>query len=510
MLQNPGMIFHPPTLFLGYIGFTIPFAYAIAAMISGKLDAAWLRKTRAWTVISWIFLSIGIILGGQWAYVELGWGGYWAWDPVENASFLPWLTGTAYLHSVMLQEKKGMLKIWNIVLIILTFNLCIFGTFITRTGVIGSVHAFSQTALGPVFFVFIGLTFLGSLALLLKQRHTLKTKHELESFISREAAFLLQNLLFLAITFAVFWGTVFPMISELITGTKITVGPPYFKKVTGPLFAVLVLLMAVAPLFAWRRQGAAKLGKSLLWPLAVSVVASAGWAYLHRQHPGSFFSLWLVSFVLLAILLEYWKGVWARMRGQNENLLLALARLVNRNRRRYGGYLVHLGVIMIALGFIGDSLFKAETQATLRVGERVSIGEYDLRFDGLSQYPGSDGREVLEASVSLFKDGEFVRELRPRRDYFVVQRQPVTVPGVYSSLGQDVYVLLVGWEEIGLSASTFKVYLNPLINWTWIGGLVLVFGSIIAMWPVGRGQAEGSYAIKPRELRPKSLLEAEA
>lgn len=504
LLRHFGMIGHPPTTYLGFTGFVIPFAFAISALATGRSRSdEWIRTSRRWTLVAWIFLSIGLILGGRWAYDVLGWGGFWGWDPVENAMLLPWLTGTAFLHSVIITEKRGMLKAWSVMLIILTYSLVLFGTFITRTGVIGSVHAFSQTALGPVFFVFIGLTFLGSLALLLKQRHTLKTKHELESFISREAAFLLQNLLFLAITFAVFLGTIFPLLSELITGTKITVGPPYFQKVAGPLFAVLLLLMGVAPLFAWRKQAARSLGRAMLIPFAMSIGVAAVWGYTHRMHPASYFALWLVSFVVLSILFEFWKGVRARMSALGENPLVALGHLIGRNHRRYGGYIIHLGVVMIGLGFIGDAYFQDETQRALTRGESLTLGDYSLRFDDLQTYPGTDGREILEASTSLFKNGEFVRTLNPRRDYYVVQQQPVTVPAVYSTAAGDVYLLLVGWEEIGLQSSTFKMYLNPLINWTWAGGFVLILGTFVAVWPQTAGRRKASYVLKPGNFRPQ-------
>lgn len=498
LLRHFGMIGHPPTTYLGFTGFVIPYAFAIAALITGKsCDDEWIRTTRRWTLFAWIFLTIGLILGGRWAYDVLGWGGFWGWDPVENAMLMPWLTGTAFLHSAMIQEKRGMLKVWNMVLIILTYALVLFGTFITRTGMISSVHAFAKSALGPTFFVFIGLTFLGSMSLLFHRRDTLKAEHELEGVVSRESAFLLQNLLFLGITFTVFLGTIFPMISELFTGTKMTVGPPYFEKVTGPLFFALVLLMGVAPLFAWRKQAAKALGRAMLIPLIFSLLISVGWSTLHREHPASWIGLWLVSFVALAIVAEFWKGVRARME-KGENPLVAFWRLVGRNHRRYGGYIIHLGIVMMTLGVIGDAFFKQETQGTLAQREMMALGDYSLRFEGLRRYSGSDGREVLEASVSLFRDGQFIQELRPRRDYFVVQEQPVTVPGVYSTFGADVYLLLVGWENISYDATTFKLYINPLINWLWAGGVVLILGTIIAAWTPAAGRCEASYVLKPR------------
>lgn len=503
LLRHFGMIGHPPTTYLGFTGFVIPFSFAISALITGKArEDEWIRTSRRWTLVAWIFLSIGLILGGRWAYDVLGWGGFWGWDPVENAMLMPWLTGTAFLHSVMITEKRGMLKVWSVALIILTYSLSLFGTFITRTGVVGSVHAFGTSALGPVFFVFIAITFIGSLGLMLKRLDTLKTEHELQSFMSREAIFLLQNLLFLAITFVVFWGTVFPIMSELFVAEKITVGPPYFKKVTGPLFAALLLLMGIAPLFAWRKQAAQRLGRMMLYPFLLSLVWAGVWGYAYQMNPAAYFALWLVAFVVSSILFEFWKGVRARM-ARGENPFTALQKLIARNHRRYGGYIIHLGVVMIGLGFIGDAYFKQETQVALARGESLTIGDYSLRFDNLESYEGSDGRDVLEATTTLFKDGEFVTTLKPRRDFFVVQRQPSTIPDVYSTPAEDVYVLLVGWEEINFTSSTFKVFVNPLINWTWAGGFVLILGMIIAAWPQAAGQRKTSYALKPGRLQPQ-------
>jgi len=503
LLRHFGMIGHPPTTYLGFTGFVIPFAFAIAALITGKSRGdEWIRTTRRWTLVAWIFLSIGLILGGRWAYDVLGWGGFWGWDPIENAMLMPWLTGTAFLHSVMMTEKRGMMKKWNMVLIILTYSLSLFGTFITRTGVISSVHAFSKSALGPAFFAFIGFTFIGSVSLLYLRWDTLKSEHSLESFISRESAYVLQNMLFLAITFAVFWGTVFPLISELVTGTKITVGPPYFKSATGPLFLILVFLMGIAPLLAWRKQAVRALGKAIWIPFVFSLGIAAIAGYLHRMHPASIFGLWLVAFVLSSILAEFWKGIQARHATRGENPLTALMHLISRNHRRYGGYIIHLGVILIALGVIGDAYYKQETQGTVLAGESLSIGGYRLQFEGLRGYNGSDGREIVEAVTTLYQGNQLIRQIIPRRDYFTVQQQNATVPGVYSTPGMDFYVLLIGWDQ-GKSAS-FKIYINSLINWIWIGGLVMIFGTIIAAWS-NPGQREATYVLKPEAVTPHLL-----
>ncbi len=499
LLRHFGMIGHPPTTYLGFTGFVIPFAYAMAALITGQSRRdEWILATRRWTLFAWIFLSIGLLLGGRWAYDVLGWGGFWGWDPVENAMLMPWLTGTAFLHSVMMTEKRGMMKKWNMALIILTYSLSLFGTFITRTGVISSVHAFSKTALGPAFFAFIGITFIGSITILYLRWDTLKSEHTLESFLSREAAFVLQNMLFLAVTFAVFWGTVFPLISELVTDTKITVGPPYFQRVTGPLFFVLVLLMGVTPLLAWRKQAARSLGKVIWIPFVTSLLLAGIWGWSHRMHPGSIFALWLITFALSTILAEFWKGIQARHATRGENVFTAFVNLIRRNHRRYGGYIIHIGVVLIAMGVIGDAYFKQETQGTISRGQVLNIGGYQLQFNELRGYPGSDGRDVVEAVTSLSRNGQPIRELNPRRDYFTVQEQNVSVPGVYSTPGMDFYVLLVGWDNQGTSA-TFKIYVNSLINWVWVGGIIMILGTIIATWNP-TAQRESTYVLKPEAL----------
>ncbi|MFQ5614528.1 MAG: heme lyase CcmF/NrfE family subunit, partial [Anaerolineae bacterium] len=500
LLRHPGMIGHPPTLYLGFVGFVIPYAFAIAALVTGRGgEDTWIRTTRRWTLVAWLFLSIGLILGGRWAYDVLGWGGYWGWDPVENASFMPWLTGTAFLHSVMIQERRGMLKVWNMILIILTYSLVLFGTFITRSGVISSVHSFARSAIGPAFFAFISLTFLASLFLLFDRLKTLKSDNELDSLLSREAVFLLQNLLFLGITFATFWGTIFPMVSELVTGEKITVGPPFYNKVNGPLFAALVLTMGVAPLLAWRRQSATRLGRALWLPFVLAAAITSGLFLTGVRPVGALLGYWLVAFVGLTTLGEFGKGIKARMR-HGENPAVALVYLLLRNRRRYGGYGVHLGVVMIALGVVGTNFFQQETQGLLRPGESLHLGGYTLTYETLRQYALEGGdRQVTEAQVSLYRDGKLLRHLRPHKDFFLSSGQPLSIPAVFSRPGEDVYVLLVAWEEVGPEGATFKVYLNPLVNWIWGGGLALIAGTLFAAWP-GR-EAAPSWAAVRRPAR---------
>ncbi len=483
LLRHFGMIGHPPTTYLGFTGFVIPYAFAIAALITRRsTDDEWIKTTRRWTLVAWIFVGLGLILGGRWAYDVLGWGGYWGWDPVENALLMPWLTGTAFLHSVMIQERRGMLKVWNMILIILTYSLVILGTFLTRSGVVGSVHAFTKSALGPLFFVFIATTFAGSMYLLWRAWDTLKSENEVESLLSRESAFLFQNLLFLGITFATLWGTIFPMISELVTGDKITVGPPFFEKVNGPLFAALVALMGIAPLLAWRKQSAQRLGRALWIPFTFAVAVVVVLLLVGIRLAPALLGFWIVAFVGLTTLIEFWRGAWARhaRAANDENFVVALWNLIGRNRRRYGGYVVHLGIVVMALGVIGSKLFQQEAQANLANGQAMQVGTYTLRYEGLRQWKAPDDREVTEARLGLYQGEMRLTTLLPRRDYFITQKQPSTIAGQLSRPIEDVYVLLTGWE--GASA-TFKVYINPLINWVWLGGLVMALGTLLAAWP---------------------------
>ncbi len=493
LLRHPGMIIHPPMLYLGFVGFVVPYAFAIGALVTKRVDDEWLRTTRRWTLIGWLFLSLGLILGGRWAYDVLGWGGYWGWDPVENAALLPWLTGTAFIHSSMIQEKRGMLKRWNMVLIILTYALVIFGTFLTRSGVLSSVHSFAQSAIGPSFFIFISITFLGSLALLARAWERLRDDNPLDSIFSRESAFLLNNLLFMGITVSVFWGTVFPLISEVATGQKISVGPPFYNRVTGPQFAALILLMGVAPLLAWRRASARQLGRLMLIPLALSLAVALILALRGVTSPGALFGFWLVAFVLLTTVLEFVRGAQARMKTGGESAFTALARLIARNQRRYGGYIIHLGVVVMALGVIGSTLFQIETQGRLSQGQALTLGAYTMVYDDLIAFRAEDGREVHRATVSVYRDGRLLTTLHPRRDLYLLEggAQPMTIPGVRSSIEDDFYVLLVDWEPMGVDGATFKLYVNPLVNWVWAGGLVFILGTLVAVWP---SAAEGRRA----------------
>ena len=497
LLRHPGMIIHPPMLYLGFVSFVIPYAFAMAALITGRTDDRWIRITRRWTLVAWLFLSLGLVLGGRWAYDVLGWGGYWGWDPVEIAAFMPWLTGTAFLHSVMIQEKRGMLKQWNMLLIILTYDLVIFGTFLTRSGVLSSVHAFAQSAIGPLFFGFIGLTFVASLSLLSRRWNDLKSEVEISSWFSREALFLLNNLLFVGILIVCFWGVIFPVISEALgivgqsipalagvfTGQKVTVGPPYYERATAPLFAGLLLLMGIAPLSAWKYSTFKTIGRAAWKPFGASLLVVVALLLVDLRSWPALLGYWLCAFVAFVIIYEFWRNAWSRHNARDENLLLALWQLAGKNRRRYGGFIIHLGVVLMALGIIGIELFQTETQGTIPQGGEISLGQYTIRFDSLSVFDTADGRNVARAVVSVYKDGKYVGELHPRRDYYYESQQPMTLAGVRSTMEDDLYVLLVDWQPLSTAAATFKIYHNPLVNWLWLGGFVFVLGTLVAAWP---------------------------
>ncbi|RME47270.1 MAG: heme lyase CcmF/NrfE family subunit [Chloroflexi bacterium] len=481
LLRHPGMTFHPPTLYLGFVGMSVPYAFAMAALITRRTNDAWIRTTRRWTLMAWGFLSVGLLLGGWWAYETLGWGGYWAWDPVENSAFMPWLAGTAFLHSVMIQEKRGMLKVWNMVLIILTFNLTILGTFLTRSGVISSVHSFTQSNLGPFFLGFIGLLFIGSAALVYDRLDALKSENELDSLFSREAGFVLNNLIFMGALFAVFWGTIFPMISEIVTGDKITVGPPYFNKVVIPIFWVLLLLMGIGPLLAWRRSSPKKLGAYLLWPFVVTFLFVAGMWVFGVRKPVALIGFGTCVFVGIITLLEYVRGVRARRRTAGDSWFEALPTLFRRNRRRYGGYLVHIGVILLSIGVIGSSVYKIEVRKSVRQGESFTAGDFTFTFQGMTQERSPD-RDTLIAQVVVSKDGQVVDTLEPNRHFYFASQQPATIPSIRSSMGEDIYVSFSAYDpQSGLG--TFQAFINPLVVWVWIGGIVFIAGTLIAAWP---------------------------
>jgi len=483
LLRHPGMVIHPPMLYLGFVSSVIPYAFAMAALITGRTDDRWIRLTRRWSLWAWLFLSFGLVLGGRWAYDVLGWGGYWGWDPVEIAAFMPWLTGTAFLHSVMIQEKRGLLKHWNMILVILTYALVIFGTFLTRSGVLSSVHAFANSPIGPLFMTFVSATLIASIALVIYRWPDLRGETEMKSMLSREALFLLNNLLFMSVLVICFWGVIFPLISELFTGQKVTVGPPFYERATAPIFAGLMFLMGVAPLSAWGHSTVKTLGramwKSALMALVVTVVLFA----TYTKNIIALIGFFLIALVLLVTFQEFWRGARARQRSQKENFFTSLSRLMGRNRRRYGGYIIHISMMLMAIGILGIEIFQVETQGTLAAGESIQIEEYKLVFQDVASWDNNPQQvNYTRATIKVYEGGQYLGDLHPRKDMYF-SGQPMSIPGNRSTLRDDLYILLVDWQPISSTAATFKIFVNPLVNWLWIGSLLFLLGIIFAAWP---------------------------
>jgi len=481
LLQNYWMMIHPPSLYTGYVSASVPFAFGIAALASGQLGDQWIRTTRRWALFCWAFLSLGNLLGARWAYEVLGWGGYWAWDPVENAAFMPWLVCTAYLHSVMIQEKKDMLRVWNMVLVLLTFSLTIFGTFLTRSGVISSVHSFTQSGLGPFFIGFLLFVLLVAGGLLVYRLPELRTAATVESFLSRESAFLFNNLVLVGIAFAVFWGTVFPVISEWVRGVKITVGPPFFNRVNAPLGLVLLFLAGVGPVIAWRRASPKNLRRAFTAPV-LSAVAAAVALSIGRVPFGYAWATFVLGvFVMATVVQEFWRGVRARQAMLHESAPRALGRLVGKNRRRYGGYLIHVGIVSIFVGIAASSAFRVEKQQTLKAGEEMEAGKFRLRYERITSDENSHVSR-LAAVVSVWRDGRQIATLTPEKRFYKKPQQPTTEIALRSRLTEDLYLVL-GSYDAPSGLVTLQAYVNPLVAWLWIGGFIMGFGTLVTMWP---------------------------
>jgi cytochrome c-type biogenesis protein CcmF len=488
LLQNYWMAIHPPSLYTGYVSASVPFAFGAAALITGKLDDGWIRSTRRWAIFSWFFLSLGNLFGARWAYEVLGWGGYWAWDPVENAAFMPWLVMTAYLHSVMIQERKDMLKVWNLSLIGLAFGLTLFGTFITRSGVISSVHSFTQSGLGPYFLSFLITVTLAYAALLIFRSRQLRSPAEFESYLSREAAFLFNNLILVGITFAVFWGTIFPVLSEAVRGVKITVGPPFFNRVNAPLALALVFLTGIGPLIAWRRTTGDNLVRSFATPVAIGVAtgivgAAAG---LRQWYVLTAFSL--AAFVIGTVLVEFRRGMNARRHMLAESRPRALVNLIAKNNRRYGGYVIHVGVIVAFVGIVGSSFFRTEVKKSVHAGDSFTIGSYTLRFLGFSEVDTPHVASATARVAVLGADGREITVMSPAKLFYIRAQQPATEVAIRSTPLSDLYIVLAGIDDRGQTA-TLEVFLTPLVFWLWAGGLLMVIGTVIVMWPNVRERA---------------------
>jgi cytochrome c-type biogenesis protein CcmF len=549
LLRHPSMMSHPPLLYSGYTLFTIPFAFAIGALVARKLDAEWIGVTRRFALGAWFCLGVGILLGARWSYVELGWGGYWGWDPVENASLLPWLTGTAFLHSAMIQEKRGMLKVWNVSLVLATGVLAVMGTFLVRSGILDSIHAFGASTLGRPFLGFIALLVAGSIALVISRRGDLRSEHRLDSLLSREAVFLLNNLVLVGLAFVIFWGTFFPLISEAVTGTKASVGPPWFDRYTVPLALVLVLLAGVGPVIAWRRATAANLLRTFRVPLGVLaatlVVLLATGA---GEHPAALVMFCCSAFVLAAVGQEFWLGTRARRAMTGEPPPVALAALVRRNRRRYGGYVVHAGMAILFVGVAASSAFQANRDLRLLPGQTARVGGYDITYVRPTTRLESE-KVSLGAVLDVRRDGKRVGTLRPTRGYFpstdptagpagrFFDGQATSEVGLKAGLRRDLWtavepdlqslepvirqadkrfadadpnlqaVLIAAIAEryrTRTPPATFRIIASPLVTWIWIGALVVIGGALIALWPApvaARRRARAGYAARvAREL----------
>jgi len=504
LLQYPEMVIHPPMLYLGYTGFTVPFAFALAALLGRYPGEKWIHITRRWTMIAWGFQTVGILLGAHWAYAVLGWGGYWAWDPVENASLLPWITGTAFLHSVMMQEKRGMMKVWNVWLVFTTFMLCILGTMLTRSGVVSSVHAFAQSSIGNWFVGFLALIFLVCLWAWWLNRDYLRSENQLDSLVSRESSFLFNNLILLAACFAVLWGTLFPVLSEWVTGSKISVGPPFFNKVNVPIALFLLLLTGVGPLLAWRKTSLDALRRNFAWPLAGGAVAGAlGFVFGFRNFC-ALMCLILSVFVALTVFLEFYRGARVIASRDGANLFTAAIDLARRNTRRYGGYVVHFGMVLIFIGIAG-SAFNRDTQKEMGIGQSLAIGPYTILCQNFDQV-NNNNYQSERATLEVFRNGHSVMMLYPERRFFPASQVTETMVALETGPLRDLYVVYAG-RSPETDKPVIHAYLNPLVKWIWFGGLVVVIGTGLAMLPNRRAAlalrsvAETSWA-KPPEGAP--------
>ncbi len=486
LLQYPEMVIHPPMLYLGYVGFTVPFAFALAALVMRYPGEKWIHITRRWTMVTWGFLTCGIFLGAHWAYSVLGWGGYWGWDPVENASLMPWLTGTAFLHSVMMQEKRGMLKVWNMWLIFSTFMLSIFGTFLTRSGVVSSVHAFAQSSIGSWFLVFLGIILAVCTFFFMKNRSHLRSEHKLESLVSRESSFVFNNLLLLVACFTVLWGTLFPVLSEWVQGHKVTVGPPFFNRVNIPVALLLLLLTAVGPLLAWRKTSLESLKRNFSIPaigaLLVGVLLIA-FGLRPWKESSAFYSLMTIclsAMVALTVFSEFVRGGRVISRHTGRNLLSSIVHLVHRNTRRYGGYIVHFGVVVVMIGLAG-SAFNQDREKELGYGDRMSIGAYTLTCRSYTQ-DDKPNYSSEWAIIDVSKNGKPVATMFPERRFYKASQQTSTMVANRSTMKEDLYLVYEGMNQ-DTGRPIIKAHLNPLVMWIWVGLLVMVAGTMIALVP---------------------------
>jgi cytochrome c-type biogenesis protein CcmF len=480
LLQYPAMAIHPPMLYLGYVGFAVPFAFAIGSLITRQPGDAWIHTTRRWTLVTWFFQSAGIMLGAAWAYHVLGWGGYWGWDPVENASVLPWLAGTAFLHSVMMQEKKGMMKVWNIVLISTTFFLCILGTFLTRSGVVQSVHAFARSEIGKYFVSFMAIGIAATAYLILDRLKYLKSEAELESVLSRESSFLFNNLILLASCFAVLWGTLFPVISEAVSGDKISLDADWYNRLMVPIGLFLLLLTGVGPLFAWRRTSMESLRRNFQIPGIAMLVLVGGLIAMGMRHPYALTSFGLSLFVALTVFMEFYKGSKSIAAKSDMNLLRAAVELTHRNTRRYGGYLVHMGIVLMFIGFTGHA-FNVNEVKELNQGDTMQVGRYTLKMARMEQGENQN-YQWHRAYMQVTKGGSDLGTLEPEKRFYMASRQGTSEVGIRQRLNEDLYLNFGGMSDDNQRA-VIQAYVFPLVSWIWIGTLVVLGGTLICLIP---------------------------
>jgi cytochrome c-type biogenesis protein CcmF len=485
LLQNPFMAIHPPTLYVGFTTLSIPFAFCIGALLSGTISNEWIRLTRRWTLIGWGFLTAGIILGGFWAYIELGWGGFWAWDPVENSSFLPWLTATAFLHSVMVQERKNMLKMWNVWLVTATYGLTVFGTFLTRSGIVQSVHAFASTDIGGVFLQYLAAVIIGTLVLTIWRRRELRPERRIESPFSREAAFLVNNLIFLSICFATFWGVMFPVFSEAITGVKQTVGIPFFNTVNVPLFLLMTFMMGVGPLIAWRKSSFSVIWKTFAVPLACGFLSVFILLYAGIVDFYPVLTYAICVFVLMTILGEFHRGLRVQRAAAegSSGFVSDVNTLFRRHRTRYGGHIIHLGVVIMVVAITASMAFKVEKDFTLARGESYQIGRFSLMLNDFDEVT-TRNHTALRAVTTLYalKNNEQLATLKPELRAYRRNRETTTEIALHVGLREDVYLVLAGLDDSGTRAA-FKIFINPLQAWLWFGAMVMLGGTIVVLVP---------------------------
>jgi cytochrome c-type biogenesis protein CcmF len=529
LLRHPSMMFHPPLLYSGYVGFAIPFAFAVGALAARRVDAEWIRATRRFSLIAWTFLSIGILLGARWSYSELGWGGYWGWDPVENASLMPWLVGTAFLHSMIVQEKRDMLKVWNVSLIAGTFTLALLGTFLVRSGILDSIHAFGASTVGGWFLALIAVVVVSTAALIVSRLGDLRSERRIDSLLSREAFFLLNNLVLLGLCFVVFWGTFFPLISEAVTGSKASVGPPWFDRYTVPLALVLVLLSGIGPLLAWRRVTFSQIRRLVAVPAAIGIAAIAALAlFTDAAHSTPSLLLFgFAAFTITSVAGEFWRAVRNRRLVSSEAAGTALLSIVRRNRRRYGGYVVHVGIAVVLLGVAASSAFSDQVDVRLTPGQTAKVGDYQVRY---VRPTSAVSNEKLDfgAILDVRRDGKRVALLHPSRSYFpsldgamgpigrFFGGESTSEVGLKAGLKRDIWsamqpdlsalkpgiragnrqladvgpeaqafaiAFLASTYEQKAPAATFRLIVNPMVTWIWLGGVIGLGGALVALWP---------------------------